>query len=123
MVLFGRVLLRYYNMAASFTSSPLSDNARRLLSFVHLRLERDRVAPTRQEMAEYLGFADKKSLLPILLELSAAGWRRERDGHRSDDWGGMYARPSSPPFEHLCSAPPNPQMGGVAWAQKGLFSG
>lgn len=121
MVLFGRVLLRYYNMAA--TSSPLSDNARRLLSFVHLRLERDRVAPTRQEMAEYLGFADKKSLLPILLELSAAGWRRERDGHRSDDWGGMYARPSSPPFEHLCSAPPNPQMGGVAWAQKGLFSG
>ncbi len=100
----------------------LSPIAQRILQFVHVTLERDRVAPTRQEIAEYVGFMDKKSLLPFLRELSAAGWRRERDGHRSDDWGGVYARPTSPPFVGMVGASPNPQMGGIAWAQERLIS-
>jgi hypothetical protein len=121
MVLCWRVLLHYHNMAN--IPPTISDNARRLLGFVHVVLERDRVAPTRQEMAEYLGFADKKSLLPILGELTAAGWRRERGGHRSDDWGGVYARPASPPFVVDGRVLPNPQMGdGEAWQQAGLIA-
>ena len=82
----------------------MSPNAQRLIEFVHVHLERDRVAPTRQQMAQWLGFADKKSLLPLIAELVGAGWVRPRDGHRSDDWGGVYQRPHSAPF-------PVPQKG------------
>lgn len=89
----------------------LSNKASQLLRFVHTWMEMRRVWPTRQQMASELGFADKKSILPIIEELERAGWVSTRDGHRSDDWGGMYCRPMVPPFARQIMRQPNPQKG------------
>jgi SOS-response transcriptional repressor LexA len=100
----------------------ISDNANRLLRFVHLHLELHRIAPTRQQMAAELGLADKKSILPLIGELELAGWVKARDGHRSDDWGGTYTRPSTPPFAHqYAPMPTNPQKGELVEVQRTLF--
>lgn len=106
---------------ASHIPIPISDKARTLLNFVHLRFELDRVSPTRQAMAEHLGFADKKSLLPLIAELEQAGWVAGRDGHRSDDWGGQYQRPLSPPFGRAIMREGSPQKGECPVAQGKLF--
>lgn len=98
----------------------LSDQARAMLGFVHVYMEMHRVAPTRQQIAEHLNYADKKSIIPLVEELQAAGWMVQRNGHRSDDWGGQYQRPMDPPF---ALAGPNPQrVDAGAPRQEALFS-
>lgn len=99
----------------------LSDQARAMLGFVHVYMEMHRVAPTRQQIAEHLNYADKKSIIPLVEELQAAGWMVQRNGHRSDDWGGVYSRPMSPPFAQVGPIPQ--RVNGVAWNQEALFNG
>lgn len=121
MLLFGR--LAVFNGM----QSQLSRTAEKILIFVHKQLEESRAVPSRQEIADAVGYSDKKSLIPYMEELRRAGWREPGKGHRADDWGGTYTRPTKPPFLPLNSSLrflPNeaPKRGG-RWVQTELLEG
>lgn len=115
------VLARRTKESTAVVWPEVSVNAKRVLRFVHSHMEMNRVMPSRAQIAEHVGFKDKKSLIPIMDELEAAGWRRGRRGHRNDDWGGVYKRPVRPPFWRSFFAEDNPQMGDSALVQAKLI--
>lgn len=100
---------------------PLSREASQILNYVHNYMELNRVAPSRADTAEKLGYKDKKSIRPFIEELTAAGWMQQRRGHRSDNWGGDYRRPTSPPFRPVFESDQHPQKGGSAYEQPELI--
>lgn len=93
----------------------LSKKANEILEFVHTYLEQNNSVPSRAQIATGCGYADKRSVKPYLDELYLKGWRQPSNEHRSDNWGGSYARPTDPPFipieESRRFVPDIPQMG------------
>lgn len=103
----------------------LSETACKILDFVHEQLEAHRTVPSRKEIAEAVGYSDKKSLIPFMEELRLAGWRQPNGGHRADDWGGTYVKPANPPFLSIDSSlrylPQKTPKRGDSWVQAGLL--